>query len=378
LELTPDRLWTARVKPELENWRTALEWALGPEGDARIGQQLAGSLTEVWRYQRAEGQHWVRAALKTCDDATPTRLRAGLELAEALALAQLQNEASLAAAERALTLYQQADDRLGIAEAQLCLGSPLILSGRVAEGENLARAALAVARRYGARRLIALATHALALARYFEGDWKTARDLFRESLGLYKAAGCERYAGRVALNLGEVEFRLGDVEAALQLAREGAEDVRADAGVPTLAAALCNSSAYFVALDRFEEARSDARQALALAQDARCSLYVGWALQHLAAMAALRVSESTEHRLHDRRHAARVLGFVDVRFSELEPRQYTEQQEYEKMLPVLRNELGADLDELMNVGKQWSEDQAVAEALEIEALDMGRRSTSSG
>jgi tetratricopeptide (TPR) repeat protein len=199
-----------------------------------------------------------------------------------------------------------------------------------------------------------------------EGDFRVARDLLREALNLYTAAGCERYATRVGSNLAEVEFQVGDVEAALQLAREAAENLRADAGFPVQAAALCNASAYLVALRRFEEARSDAREALALAQDARSSLYVAWALQHLAAIAALRVSESTEQRLHDLRRAARLLGFVDARFSELGlARHYTEQQEYDKMLPVLRNELGAALHGHMGDGTRWSEDQAVAEALEI-------------
>jgi predicted ATPase len=379
LELTPDRFWTASVKPELENWRAALEWALGPEGDVRIGQQLAGSLSEVWRYQRGEGQHWVRAALKTCDDATPTRVRAGLELAEALVLAQLQNEASLAAAERALTLYKQAGDSLGVAKARHYAGQALIFSGRLEEGEKLARAALAAARRGGDRRLIALTTIALANARYLDSDLRAARKLYREGLTLYKAAGCERYAGRVALNLAEAEFQVGNVETALQLAGEAAEALGADVAFPAAAAALCNCSAYLIALTRVEEARGYAREALILAHEAGFDLHVVWALHHLAAIAALREGDNAADRLVDLQRAARVLGFVNARFPELEPaRQYTEQQEYDKMLPVLRNELGADLDALMTEGKQWPDDRAVAEALMIEALEIVRPSTSSG
>jgi hypothetical protein len=61
-----------------------------------------------------------------------------------------------------------------------------------------------------------------------------------------------------------------------------------------------------------------------------------------------------------------VLGFVDARFAQLKSaRQHTKQQEYDTMLPVLRQSLGADLDDLMHEGARWSEDQAVAEALRI-------------
>jgi hypothetical protein len=96
-------------------------------------------------------------------------------------------------------------------------------------------------------------------------------------------------------------------------------------------------------------------------------------LQHLAAIAVLRAGDTREDRRADLQRAACVLGFANARFAELEyARQYTEQQEYDKMLPVLRNELGADLDALMNEGRRWSEDQAVAEAFKIEKLRSGR------
>ena len=47
-------------------------------------------------------------------------------------------------------------------------------------------------------------------------------------------------------------------------------------------------------------------------------------------------------------------------------RQYTEQQEYDKMLAALRDALGEDqLAKLTAEGAAWSEDQAVAQALAI-------------
>jgi Arc/MetJ family transcription regulator len=62
--------------------------------------------------------------------------------------------------------------------------------------------------------------------------------------------------------------------------------------------------------------------------------------------------------------AARLLGYVDARLAALEALRYhTEQQEYDAMLPALREALGADeLSKLMAEGSTWSEDQAVAEA----------------
>jgi flagellar motility protein MotE (MotC chaperone) len=94
---------------------------------------------------------------------------------------------------------------------------------------------------------------------------------------------------------------------------------------------------------------------------------VAWGLQHLAATAALRSAKDAEDARGDRLRAARLLGYVDARLASIEAlRQYTEQQECDKMLLVLRDALGADqLAKLMAEGATWTEDQAVLESLAI-------------
>jgi hypothetical protein len=64
---------------------------------------------------------------------------------------------------------------------------------------------------------------------------------------------------------------------------------------------------------------------------------------------------------------ARVLGYVDAQLAALEAlREYTEQRQYDNVLPSLRDALGADeCARLMAEGGTWSEDQAVAEAMLI-------------
>jgi tetratricopeptide (TPR) repeat protein len=193
----------------------------------------------------------------------------------------------------------------------------------------------------------------------------------------YHAAGCDRFAAVEAGNLAEVEFLAGDVELALRLQHEAVESYRVNHVWATLAVGLCNCAAYSIALARFEEARNYGREAVAVAHQSGFDLYLGYALQHLAAIAALNGRGADDPKRVQR--AACVFGFVNTRFAERDyVREYSEQQVYDKMLPVLRNELGTDLDELMWEGAQWSEDRAIAEALKIEALDTLRPSTSSG
>ena len=117
---------------------------------------------------------------------------------------------------------------------------------------------------------------------------------------------------------------------------------------------------------RYDEARTTARDALTAARDVQWSLGFALTLQHLAAVAGLRANADAPV-IEDRRRAACILGYVNGRLTALEvTREYTEEQEYDAMLTVLRDVLGADrLAQLMTEGTTWSEDQAVAEAMLI-------------
>ena len=48
VETTPDGTWLGCVEPESENYRAALRWAFGAQGNALLAQRLAGTLRLVW------------------------------------------------------------------------------------------------------------------------------------------------------------------------------------------------------------------------------------------------------------------------------------------------------------------------------------------
>jgi len=72
-----------------------------------------------------------------------------------------------------------------------------------------------------------------------------------------------------------------------------------------------------------------------------------------------------KHAREDERRVARLLGYADARLTNLESsREFTEQQQYEKMLAALRAPVDTEeLAALMREGSLWSEDQAVADAM---------------
>ncbi len=188
-----------------------------------------------------------------------------------------------------------------------------------------------------------------------------ARPLFAEALALFKATGAERGVANVALNLDEAEFRGGDASAALRLAGEALAGFRAFKATRLAAATLTNMAAYLVTLGRYEEAFAHARDALGPMRDAQDAPMIAHTLQHFAAVLALPGGGGAP----DFTRAARLLGYVDSRLTALDAgREYTEQQEYDKVLAALRDALGADkLAKLMEEGGVWSEDEAVTQAL---------------
>ena len=370
LNFISDRTWKTEAQPEIENWRAAMRWAFGDGGEVVVGQRLAAALNDVWFSQAAEGLHWVRRAIESCDDATPPALRAKLELAQvtmAYPLGRGQTGATFSSLERALRLYNEVGDRLGVATAQIFIGERLLFKGRITEAEALLQSALAVAEERGARRIVAIATRCLGIARSFAGDAGAARQLIRKSLEMYKAGGSTSHQATIqGLNLAEVEFQAGNAEAALELALESVEIHREYNATFILATVLSNAAAYAVSLERFVDAGVYGREALLLASEGEFEVQFAWASQHLAAVAALRQRGDDALRRKEVRFAARTIGFVDARLAELErERGFTEQQEYKKVLCALCAQLGTELDALMSEGATSSRGQIFNELMEF-------------
>ncbi|MEO6834488.1 MAG: hypothetical protein ABI231_01085 [Candidatus Tumulicola sp.] len=94
---------------------------------------------------------------------------------------------------------------------------------------------------------------------------------------------------------------------------------------------------------------------------------VAFALQHLGAVAALRVPIAAEGSTEIRSHAARLLGFSDARIAAMgSGRQPADQRVYDRALAALHDAMGADtVASLMAEGAVMTEEQAVDEALAL-------------
>ncbi len=272
--------------------------------------------------------------------------------------------------ERALARYRDLRDPLGIPRAKHLVGTALLHHhGRTAEAEPLLQDALDGFRPFGEGRYVGFSLARLAFVRGRERDFAAARTHHAEALAIFKTLGAARGAAIVASNLAEVEFLAGDAEAALRLAADALATYRVLKYTNIVTHALVNIAGYLVALTRYDEARAHAREALELARELELETIAVSAIQHLAAVAALKPQSEVERTSQVRATGARLTGFVDARLDALQIEResdYTEQQEYDRVLAALRGwTTDENLADLMASGAAMNVERAIEEALTI-------------
>jgi predicted ATPase/DNA-binding XRE family transcriptional regulator len=360
-----ERTWLRDANAELDNCRAALGWALVEQQDVQTGCEIAGALARAW-YSIApvEGRNWVRLALSELGESVLAQTSALLYIADASLCSALgEYAASFKAAERALTLGSL--DELHMARARQAAGVAAGALGRTSEAEAFLQAALEDSQRLDVRRLQAVVLGDLGTLRSRCGDVEGARLSYAEALTYYVALNLERPAASIAGNLAEIEFAAGDTAAALQRAEEARAGHEAWHNRRSVAIDLCNMAAYLVVMDCFDDARAHAAEALVIAREFKLTVLTVYILQHIAAIGALQPEHGRRERVSCER-AAMLLGYVDSRLIALEAgREHTEQQEYERMVDALRAQLGDKYDAVTALGAEWTEDGAVAVALEL-------------
>lgn len=357
-ETIPRRSWRQQVQREWQEWRPALEWSLAKQGNILLGQRLVGALeTAWWVLPDDESQRWIRLAFEAADAMTPRNVRLRLNLALArVRIAHHRFKSCHTAAERALRQAREIGDDVGTARAEFLAGHSLVVLGNLAEGEPLLESALVRFRSLGARRSIGRTLASLAFARERADDVLSACSICAQAVETLKAIeGDDGDLDHVSY-LAELEFRAGNAEEALRLASEALARHRQLDERLHVVVDSSNAAAYCLALDRYDQASAHGREALGLAIEAKDALWTTFALQHLAALQALRGNAA---------RAATLLGFVDRRFAELQhQREHTEQQEYQRAAAALQAKLPeAELRHCIAEGERLTDERAVSEAL---------------
>jgi tetratricopeptide (TPR) repeat protein len=318
---------------------------------------LAGTLERFWSNAglTAEGRYWIGRAQTGLDESAHAHVAGRLWRALAL-LSDGKHRRD--ASKRALALYESTHDAHGVASSLILFADSLNQMGQLAESEEAYTRALAAMRECGDERGVARCLMQLAYCLCTRGDVVSGHEMFSQALEAYKHLGDEDATAQVLGNLAESEFNAGRVAEALRVVQEALEIHARSKNARRLAMNFNNSAVYRIAAGEVEAAHGAARGGLRWARQAQIGLQTAVALQHFALVAVLR---GQAHR------AARLAGYVDVRYSELEyEREPTEKWGYDKLMSTLSKQLSeAEIENFEAEGATWSEDRAVEEALNV-------------
>jgi non-specific serine/threonine protein kinase len=194
--------WQKRVEDDLDNIRAALEWSL--KGDAQAGLRLANALG----FFRGKGFHLYTIRIERANWLTqllgrPATQPRNAARAKALLVLSAYEQApanSQAYAEQSLSIYQELNDKAGIASVLLTLGGIIDAQENKVAALSFTFASLALYRKLGDKLGIARALGRLGRLLH-TNDYTRAYAYVEESLGLYRELG---FAAAVAESLTDL------------------------------------------------------------------------------------------------------------------------------------------------------------------------------
>jgi predicted ATPase/class 3 adenylate cyclase len=199
--------WLLRLDRDLDNVRSALEWAFGPGELPEHGLQIAVCLFRFWfsRGYLSEGRLWLERGLSMACDANLRLLRArALSCLGSLASAQGDQERAGSALSESLELCRTLGDRRGVATALNNLGMRSASLGALDEARRHYEESSSLYAEIGDERRHASALANLGLVLLEQWDLDAAEPVLRDAIRLNDRAGDAAVAWVARGNLGRL------------------------------------------------------------------------------------------------------------------------------------------------------------------------------
>lgn len=195
-ETMPGERWLAQYGADIDELRSALQWAFGPQGDITLAIDLVAHSHIIWGELGLSFEHrrWVQEALGHVSDITSKETVARLLTWHAGDVKNIDDPSDYDDAMRAAQLHTQLGNTFGEAQALLRAGTV----GSVPDAaEALLRKAYELLRPFGPTKTLARCLSALASNRLLAGDKGQARQLHEQALSTSRQVGQEAVAESV-------------------------------------------------------------------------------------------------------------------------------------------------------------------------------------
>jgi predicted ATPase/DNA-binding SARP family transcriptional activator len=214
------RPFRERVAPDVDNVRTAVEWALAGD-DVEQALELIYASDALGTLSVRELANWYDRALERADsigEATAAEAYRDAAFIKVL-LGELVGAHELC--ERSVALSRKLDDPAGEGNALRMLGTISALAGRTAEARACFDLALATAEEHGLDDLHYSVLHELGEFECELGNAARAAQLLTESIELARAAGNDLAASLALGGLGDLLLDQGELDSAEERYAEG-------------------------------------------------------------------------------------------------------------------------------------------------------------
>jgi predicted ATPase/DNA-binding winged helix-turn-helix (wHTH) protein len=341
--------WLDTFEPELDNLRTALTWAFGPEGDAALGLCLLGRTHWFWcelpllREQR----RWFELAARFVAATTPPALEGRVHLALGWD-PYFGDRSRLPAARRAEWLFRQAGEPFMLAQA---LGHAGRAASRYRDaGEAIAcfEEALALLRPHGPTKLLALMLLSQATAHKHAGEVVAARSYALEGEAMAAKLGDVQTRDMCGIQLASIAFEAGQLAEAIAIASESLEKCRRSPFMRNHFVAAQWLAGFLLLSGDMKAGRPTALEAFALSR-ALGNVNLMDSVDQLALLAAVQGDSAL---------AARLCGFADAYGRRYAISRYRISLVMrERLMQQLEALTSEDRSALMAEGAAWSEEE---------------------
>ena len=340
-ETTPDDDWGAIYLPELDNLRSALDWALAEPARFDFAVELTASAGFIlFEWGRLEEARRIAAHIGKRLDSLPADASVAAILRDASDVLRFSadRDGAYTLLERSAAISRKIGDELGLAKANLGIANLKIVTGRYSEIAPLMRGVRETLTTHSQMRSLSGAMHALGFIALDERNFEEAVDNLNSAAELARRLGSLRREQLAQIDLASAECARGDLKRAIEI---GWETVRRSRTLPHrvyVEIALENLASFLVMANRLREARPVAEEALSLVRDQTDSIVLLRNLQQWALIAALEGQDL---------NAARLIGWVNAAYTHKKvERSGWEAHNHELLVSTLRarmteNELSA-------------------------------------
>ncbi len=337
---------------EIDNVRTALDWALAEPERTRLAIGLAGAAGLLWESLGlySEARDYLEAALSRVDPNSLDAAVARLWLQSAIAWRYVDPPRAKSLLEQSVSLSQTIDEPLILASAQARLGGVLTAIGQCEAAIHLLTTAQVVfsASNYPISEIGCIIN--LGIIEMQRRNFNEAERLYKNGLSIARSIGRYSHVSTMLSFLSGLAFAKGNVEYAIDLAQQAVEILKSNNSQLDLVARLTALAVFSILGGKPSEARGAIKEALALYRQQGGSL----PLSTVQAGALLLAFEG------ETAAAARLIGFVDHRYAATRAtRQPAEQRTYFALIAMLGETLSADeIRTFAAEGAGWIEEQA--------------------